>query len=563
MGSSTFRRGVGAALLAWAPAALVLSLQYRESVRLRTATGLERLQELEEELLETRGSFELREEAVFALLGEPLELEEVEDETFGEFLHRYQSELRRELEGSLREKSGLVLRRALLGDVDQDDLDWGTLPLPELVEGFLEEIPEEFHDQIIALTDPKVVAYESALGRAPASARALAEALRGSELLGEAEEMEGCLRIVAADGEVLISSFDRLLERHRLAPGVQVQGVASEGDLGDRELFAEGQNCLLTERELADGGRFLFGIPFDREWSEIRRGRFWRNVVLLLGVPLALLIGWGQSRPVHRFLETLRAAARRQQRGETRARLELYTADSDLAAATHTINDTLEHLEESARVLAQMGDSIAHDLRTPLSRLQGQLDLLRRQSGLQGDLLEGVQQEADQIIETFNALLRIAQVETGRKKQEFRPFDLAATVADVAELYAPVFVDKGIAFHFHRPGGEVRVLGDRHLWTQALSNLVENALKYTPAGGAVELTLEPLSPGGRILLRDNGPGIPESERDNVFRRFYRLPDHRGERGNGLGLSLVQAVCDLHEATITLGGSQGLTVEIRL
>lgn len=357
-----------------------------------------------------------------------------------------------------------------------------------------------------------------------------------------------------------------MLDRESAIPGFTVLGVsetaADEESEEPRRPGEAGEHwCLVVERALSDGGVLLLGPRFDDDRSFLRRSRFLRDSVLLGGLPLALLLSWLLARPVLRFFETLGTAARRQERGDVGARLRITAMDPDLAVAVRAVNRTLDQLAHTVEALSRVGDNIAHDLRTQLSRLQGQLDLLRRHPDPDGELIDAVQGEADQLLATFNALLRIAQVESGQKKKGFRPFDLAETVANVAELYAPVFAEKDIAFEESVPGERIELLGDRDLWTQALSNMVENALKYTPEGGRVDLALETRGPERRIVLRDSGPGIPESERGNVFDRFYRLERHRGEPDNGLGLSLVAAVCELHRATITLGGDRGLTVEI--
>ncbi len=272
-------------------------------------------------------------------------------------------------------------------------------------------------------------------------------------------------------------------------------------------------------------------------------------------------MAWSFARPVERFLQQVRTLTKQQKHGNVGTRLRTSSIDRDLAIAARDVNRSLDHLERAVQALSQVGDSIAHDLRTPLSRLQGQLDLLRRYPESSPELIDAVQAEADQILATFNALLRIAQVESGQKRQGFQPFDLAKTVRDVAELYAPVFTEKGIAFRLRCADTPVEAFGDRELWLPVLANLVENALKYTPPGGRVGLTLDTTRPRHRLRLCDTGPGIPEFERDNVFRRFYRLDRHRGERGSGLGLSLVAAVCELHQASIALSGESGLTIEI--
>ena len=551
--SSTLRSAVLAALAVWAPGAVLLSLHDRDWTRhvLERAAG-ER-EELVEELLESA-----REHRFLRLedeLGEPLdELDEVDEETPHEFRARYIEHIREE-ELYRGDEIGLGLRLAVLGEADSDLL--AQAPLEALSELMEEEVPEDFHDLLEELFEPYFEAQEEAYDDVEVGVLELLALIEDEELLEE--EGSACLRLTNASARPLVASFDEITRT------VEIDGRFTAAHLAGVEALDDGLEpwCLIEELPLDDGGRLLIGPRIDRRYQLIRHSTVRRNLLLALGLPLALVAGWLQSRPVARFLAALGGAARRQERGEVGARLQIAPDGRDLGFAVDTINRMLARLEQTMQGLSRVSDSIAHDLRTPLSRLQGQLDLLKQSSDPSGELIEAVQDEADQLLQTFNALLRIARVESGAQRQGFRRIDFADIVHDVAELYAPVFAEKRIAFTVSVPRRRVDGEGDRDLWLQALSNLVENALKYTPEGGRVELQLDDQPPRPRIRLADSGPGIPEPERENVFRRFYRLQRHRGERGSGLGLSLVGAVCDLHGAEIRLGGDRGLTVEIDL
>ena len=550
--SSTLRTAVLAALVVWAPGAVLVSLQHRDWTRHVLGQAEREIDLHFEELFEEAlygDIWRLEEE-----LGEPLDIEEIEDETEREFLARYVAIVR----GERSDHPGIALRLAVLGEVDDGSL--ARAPLEALVELMEEEVPEEFHELLDELFEPHFEARDEEDDEDPeVDAAMLVAALEeGSEWL---EESGACARLEDAAGRQQFASFEDVLETREIDRFtiVHVDGARPlEGRTAGLEPW-----CLVDERSLADGALLLGGPRVDEQVASIQRSAFRRNLVLALGLPLALVAGWLQSRPIHRFLAALTSAARRHDRGEVGARLEISPEGRDLALAADTVNRMLAQLDQTVRDLSRVSDSIAHDLRTPLSRLQGQLDLLKRSSGPSGELIEAVQEEADGLLETFNALLRIAQVESGVRKQGFREIDLAEIVHDVADLYGPVFADKGVAFTTAIPRKRVDYLGDRDLWLQALSNLVENALKYTPEAGEVRLDLDAGGVRPRIRLADSGPGIPESERDNVFRRFYRLDRHRGERGSGLGLSLVGAVCDLHGAQIHLSGDRGLVVDVAL
>ncbi len=452
--------------------------------------------------------------------------------------------------------------------------DWSRHVLEE-AEGELEDLAEELLEvaretRFAHLEDEwdepldDFEAWEEALDEVEVGAGELVAAIEDEEAI---EELEACVQVADAAGRVLLSNFDQVASTVEIGRRFTVARLTGAQPLEDRSETLEPW-CLIERRSLSGGGRLLIGPRIDERHRLIRRSAARRDLLLALGLPLALAAGWLQTRPIARFLAALAAVARRQERGEAGARLELSGQGRDLDVAAETVNRMLGRLEQTVQGLSRVSDSIAHDLRTPLSRLQGQLDLLKRSSDPSDELIEAVQDEADQLLQTFNALLRIAQVESGSRKQGFRELDVAEIVHDVAELYSPVFAEKGIELSLQVPRRRIRgaqgsYRGDRDLWLQALSNLVENALKYTPAGGRVHLELDDRGPRPRIRLTDSGPGIPERERDNVFRRFYRLQRHRGERGSGLGLSLVGAVCDLHGAEIRLGGERGLVVEIDL
>ena len=165
------------------------------------------------------------------------------------------------------------------------------------------------------------------------------------------------------------------------------------------------------------------------------------------------------------------------------------------------------------------------------------------------------------MIGTFNALLEIARAEAGSDRAAFEPVALAALAHDLADLYAPLAEDRQIAFESACPPG-TEVVANRHLLAQALANLLDNAIKYTPSGGAVRLLVERGARGPAITVADTGPGIPESDRERVLERFVRLDATRSTSGNGLGLSLVQAVARLHGARLVLGDNRpGLTVRL--
>jgi signal transduction histidine kinase len=212
-------------------------------------------------------------------------------------------------------------------------------------------------------------------------------------------------------------------------------------------------------------------------------------------------------------------------------------------------------------------NNIAHDLRSPLNRLRNRLESMHRQlpePARQQEELEHAIGEVDGLLQTFNALLSIADAEAGAGRGNLAPVDLEALTHDVAELYGALVEDHGLKFESSIKGPAV-VTGNRQLLFQAIGNLIDNAAKYGASGGVVSLALQPAVDGigAAVTVADRGPGIPETERGRVLERFVRLDASRTSPGNGLGLSLVAAIARLHNAALSLGDNQpGLKVTLQ-
>ncbi len=228
-------------------------------------------------------------------------------------------------------------------------------------------------------------------------------------------------------------------------------------------------------------------------------------------------------------------------------------------------NHMLDRIGQLMANLQQLSDNIAHDLRTPLTRLRNRIAGLE----LDGDevhreAVAGMLQESDDLLATFNALLRIAQIEAGSARSGFAATDVSLIVRDVCEFYEPLAAEKQQVVRIELPPACPGVF-DRDLLFQAFANLLDNAIKYAPPAGHIDVVLHCAADAVSVEFRDDGPGIAESERERVFERFYRVEASRsGYPGNGLGLSLVRAVCRLHGGSIELGdAAPGLRVVVRL
>jgi signal transduction histidine kinase len=253
--------------------------------------------------------------------------------------------------------------------------------------------------------------------------------------------------------------------------------------------------------------------------------------------------------------------------GDLSQRISLDSRWDDLSNLAFILNELLAQIEKLMLDVRQVSDNIAHDLRTPLARLRSNLEALEKSAEQRNDedsldQIEVLKGEADHLLATFNALLRIANIESGKRQMPRAAVDMQALIEDVEDLYRPLAEEKNILFNVNAMPAVCD--GDQNLIFQMVANLVDNAVKFTPENGTIDLVVKPDSGMVLISVCDSGPGIPEGDRGNVFTRFFRADQSRNTRGNGLGLSLVAAVVDRHMGTITLSDNDpGLRADVRL
>ena len=289
---------------------------------------------------------------------------------------------------------------------------------------------------------------------------------------------------------------------------------------------------------------------------------------LALGLVPALCLGLAAgvflSIRAQRRIEEVNSTVQRIVDGELRERLPTRGTNDPFDKLAALVNGMLDEIEVLVRRLAGVGDDIAHDLRTPLTRVRVSLERAR-QKGRKSRRTAGPASikaivGIDQSLAIITALLRIAEIEHSRRLEGFRSVALAELVREVGELYEPIAEDKQVDFVVTAKE-DVTVLGDRDLLFEAVANLVDNAVKFTPRGGRVELTLFRKDNVAVVRVRDTGPGIPADERDLVTRRFYRSDKSRRDPGLGLGLSLVSAIVKLHGFNFTISSGPGCVAEI--
>jgi len=228
--------------------------------------------------------------------------------------------------------------------------------------------------------------------------------------------------------------------------------------------------------------------------------------------------------------------------GDLSRRLEVGSRWDDLGNMAAVLNILLDRVEELMQGVRQVSDNIAHDLRTPLTRMRGKIETIKDNKNKE-ELLD----EADHVLDTFNALLRISRIEAEKQKSQFSETNLKSLLEDVTEYYEPLAEDKGITLTSDL--SEANIHGDRDLLFQAYANLIDNAIKFTPKGGNISIALNINENKTRIEIHDSGPGVPENEKKKIFNRFFRSTKCRSTSGTGLGLSLVSAVIDLHNGKI--------------
>ncbi|WP_430432820.1 ATP-binding protein [Methyloversatilis sp.] len=418
--------------------------------------------------------------------------------------------------------------------------------------------------------------------------------LAGQYMLGHVEEsVEAELDILTAefrvDGvrgisglirqrlDVRSANHDRVYRLEDAAGNLLIGNLDRWPDSAGREslplrlpsLLHRGQTEIVARWvRLPDGSRLLVG--FDEYEVEQVRSDIRRAALVSFGLMLLASLGGGYliTRAALRPVETIRRAAQQIMDGDLQHRVPLRSGDGadEFDRLAQTLNGMLDRIARLIASVRGATDNIAHDLRSPLTRHRARIEAALSHPPTADELPDWLERnlaDVDQVLSTFQSLLRIARVDSGLLRGEFSELDVGRLVRDAIELMEPLAEERGLRLVVSAPEGAA-CTGHRDLLFQTVLNLIDNAIKYSPHGGTVELSLTRDGDDWRLCVRDEGPGIPAAERERVFERLYRLESARDTPGLGLGLSLVQSVVALHRGTIALDdAAPGLAVTLRL
>jgi signal transduction histidine kinase len=377
--------------------------------------------------------------------------------------------------------------------------------------------------------------------------------------------------VTAPNGQALGGNVESL------APGVMATTGWSETSyrrLEDQD--TADHRALVNVTELSNGFRLLIGRDLEerrRLFGIVAQAAQWSVlVVIVLGLGGGIFV----ARRVLRRIDAMTGTTQRIMAGDLSGRLPVGRSGDELDRLAENLNAMLERIEALMVGLKEVSDNIAHDLKTPLTRLRNRAEEALAKAGNEAEYraaLERTLEESDGLIRTFNALLMIARAESGQARGNMDDFDAADVAQGIQELYEPLAEDNGLTLHVKT--GPARLHGNRELISQALANLVENAIKYgqpAPAlqplsaeatsaaavgGDGKDILIEARRDGDQVLLSvtDRGPGIPEADRGHAVERFVRLEASRTQPGSGLGLSLASAVATLHGGALKLDDAQ--------
>ncbi|MBO0757479.1 MAG: HAMP domain-containing protein [Bradyrhizobiaceae bacterium] len=406
---------------------------------------------------------------------------------------------------------------------------------------------------LIARSDAVLTLQAQIFGPAP-----LEKQVEGIDLiLRQDPRMVHYAGLFAADGHRLAGNLERMPTTIQI-DGPAQRAVIPVGPGGSQEQTVRG-----IARKMPSGNVLVIGRNVDEVGQLGTIVGEALGLGLLPALCLSIAAGVLLSVRAQRRVEEVNAKVQRIVAGDLRQRLPIRGGDDAFDRLAVIVNGMLDKIEELIQQMAGVGDDIAHDLRTPLTRVRVGLERGRANAGTLEEahaVIERAIRGVDQSLSIVTALLRIAEIEHNRRLAGFSKVALDELVREVGDLYEPIAEEKGVTLEIDAHD-EVTVRGDRDLLLEAVANLVDNAVKFTPKGGRLQLALVQRGGSSVVRISDTGPGITEDECARVTRRFYRSDRSRQTNGVGLGLSLVAAILKLHDFQFKIGTGPGCVVEI--
>lgn len=335
----------------------------------------------------------------------------------------------------------------------------------------------------------------------------------------------------------------------------------------DTTIYDEyGDEILRIAATRLDNGSIVIVGQEQRTLVELRHNTFWAIfIAVVLTFLISIVGGYFVGKYALRVVNQIDRGLAQAINNDFNSLLQMPKEHNEFYALSEKLNLMLVRIHELISSIRHVSDNVAHELRSPLTRMRNRLEVTLLQSRDTEEYRTAMQQaieDCTDLLQTFNSLLSIARAESGVRKDDWSVLDLATLLDEIAELYTVVAEDAGHELLWQRPDMNYPVTGNRQLLAQMFSNVLENAIKYTPAGETVEVKLEQQRNIFKVSICDSGEGIPEAHRKRVLERFQRLQNHEHISGSGLGLSLVKAVAGLHKAELRLeDNNPGLCVEL--
>ncbi|MEM7741030.1 MAG: HAMP domain-containing sensor histidine kinase [Pseudomonadota bacterium] len=373
--------------------------------------------------------------------------------------------------------------------------------------------------------------------------------------------------------------YDAVIEREFLFRliGIEDQTLAGFEDLDPPNGFAtfdqivdDGDRSIkvITLRfDLSDDHQLIVGRSLPYQLRDIRNMAIFATLILTATViPLSGVIGWRLSRKVGERLNELATSVTAVGDGDIDQRAALSNRDDEFDRFTLELNSMLDRIGTLTRNVRAVSVGVAHDLKTPASNIGGRLQLIERDIDDTNAIrvhLDKADAHLSALLRTLDAILRLGEVEAGRRKAAFQKLNVSSLVEDLAESFEPVLADADKHLS-SKITPHLWIEGDPDLMTQMVTNLLENVAEHARDGASAWISVKRHEDAALIIVGDDGPGIPETYRDKIFDRFFRVESSRTSPGNGLGLSLVKAIAELHSGSVSLHGDQaGAVFEVEI